>query len=112
MQPPARHCAPCAAPCSRPCVPIPPCRSAYVVSMTLDCPLSRLESRRAMRARDDSGKLRGLRRVKEKTMARVVVHSLEGLAGKAGQEIVVSHRLGGTPKPNAQVPNATGDHPE
>src|SRR5258708_14574119 len=67
MQPPARHCAPCAAPCSRPCVPIPPCRSAYVVSMTLDCPLSRLESRRAMRARDDSGKLRGLRRVKEKT---------------------------------------------
>jgi len=63
-----------------------------------------------MRTRSDSGTLPALSGAKGVRMARVVFGSLEELAGKVGQEIVVSDWLEVTQQRIDQFADATGDH--
>jgi acyl dehydratase len=63
-----------------------------------------------MRCRGDSGTLRGYRRLKEAAMARAVFGNIDELAGRVGQQIVVSDWLEVTQDRINQFADATGDH--
>jgi acyl dehydratase len=65
---------------------------------------------RAMRRRDESGTLRGLESTGDKAMARAVFGSLEELAAKVGQEVVVSDWLEVGQDRIDRFAEATGDH--
>jgi acyl dehydratase len=63
-----------------------------------------------MRRRDDSGTLRGLNAGEGKTMPRAVFKSLDDLAARVGQEVVISDWLEVGQDRIDRFAEATGDH--